>query len=101
MEFARVVTNSPRESSLGLTPKAEIWFFVKSNIQFRWRAFDIYSALPGARVDPTIEFFARNGPGSDENISDQSESEIVNWLVEMRQARSLLESAPAPGDPRE
>ena len=64
--------------------------FVKSTIQFRWRAFDTYSAPPGARVDPRNAFFAGNGPVSDQKITNRSEREIVGWLTDTRPARELL-----------
>jgi hypothetical protein len=63
---------------------------VTSTIQFRWRAFDTYSAPPGATIGPTIRFFDGGGPESDERITDQAEGQIVDWLVGMRSARELL-----------
>jgi hypothetical protein len=61
-----------------------------STIQFRWRAFDTYSAPPGARLDQRIGFFDGSGPESDEKITDRAEGQIVDWLVAFPPARELL-----------
>ena len=61
-----------------------------STIQFRWRAFDTFSAPPGAVVGPSIRLFDGFGPESDERVTDQSEAQIVDWLVGLRLARELL-----------
>jgi len=63
---------------------------VESTIQFRWLAFDTHSALPGASVHSRIPLLTGDGPKSDEKVTDQSEEEIVHWLVGTRQARGLL-----------
>jgi hypothetical protein len=63
---------------------------VTTSIQFRWRAFDTYSAPPGARVDPVIVFFDGSGPTADEKVTDRSERQIVDWLVGLQPARELL-----------
>jgi hypothetical protein len=63
---------------------------VTSTIQFRWRAFDTFSAPPGATMGPRIPFFDGGGPESDERITAQPEGRIVDWLVGMRAARELL-----------
>jgi hypothetical protein len=63
---------------------------VTSTIQFRWRAFDTFSAPPGATIGPTIGFFDGAGPESDERITDRGEGQIVDWLVATPPARELL-----------
>ena len=63
---------------------------VKSSIQFRFCAFDTYYAPPGSSLPPSVSLFTDDGPESAQKITDQGEREIVDWLVEMRQARELL-----------
>lgn len=41
-------------------------------------------------MDPEVSFFTGNGPESDEKVTDQSERQIVNWLVGTQQPRDLL-----------
>jgi hypothetical protein len=59
-------------------------------IQFHWRAFDTYSAPPGARVDRRIGFFDGSGPDSDEKVTDRAEGQIVDWLATFPPPRELL-----------
>lgn len=70
-----------------------------STIQFRWRAFDSFSAPPGATIGPNIPFFDGSGSESDENVTDRGERQIVDWLVALRPARELfLEELQLPAD---
>jgi hypothetical protein len=64
---------------------------VESRISFRYCAFDSYSAPPGAALDPTIEFFnsATRSP-SDARVTDATEKDIIDWLVQTKVARELL-----------
>lgn len=61
-----------------------------STIQFHWRAFDTFSAPPGARLDQRIGLFDGSGPESDERVTDRTEAQIVDWLVAFPPARELL-----------
>jgi len=41
-------------------------------------------------MNPEVSFFTGNGPESDEKVTDQSERQIVNWLIGTPQPRELL-----------
>jgi hypothetical protein len=61
-----------------------------STIQFRFRAFDTFSAPPGATLDSPIRLFDGSGPESGEKVTDRTEGQIADWLVASPMARELL-----------
>jgi hypothetical protein len=61
-----------------------------STIHFRWRAFDMFSAPAGARLDSQIRFFDGSGPESYQKVTDRTEAHIIDWLVTFSPARELL-----------
>lgn len=61
-----------------------------STIQFRFRAFDTFSAPPGGTLDSPIRFFDGPGPESGERVTHRAEGQIVDWLIAFPPARGLL-----------
>jgi hypothetical protein len=76
----------PVTASKGLTDNRGL----TSTIQFRFRAFDTFSAAPGATLYSPIRFFDGSGPESGERVTDRVEGQIIDWLVAFPPARELL-----------
>jgi hypothetical protein len=79
-QYLRVTASKSLIDNNGLT----------STIQFRFRAFDTFSAPPGATLDSPIRLFGGSGPESTEKVTDRTEGQIADWLVASPPACELL-----------